>query len=279
MAYVEDLNQLLKGRVGIWWKSFASPADDPDWNSVAGFTQVLYSKQDAPLNIELTEEYAERLNAAMVAGYGRDLIGQSLAIKGTALVVNAYTLAWALGLLNANVTDKTAASPTRLQMAVGGFRVTNYGNIILRQDHPGVSGLYTGLAIIKGVIQAAGAIPLSLKEYQEIPIEIHAAALMSGTHAGKLGYFYEEYGAAAPAISGILPVSQTVGNAVVISGFGFGASRGASVVTFNSAKVGVTYLAWTDNSITVVIPAAAITGNVKVTVGGVDSNNVAYTIL
>ena len=63
-------------------------------------------------------------------------------------------------------------------------------------------------------------------------------------------------------------------NITTIDGGGTG-----SVVTFNSAKEVAQYYTWTDTVITCLIPAAATTGNVKVTVGGTDSNNKSYTIV
>ncbi len=66
---------------------------------------------------------------------------------------------------------------------------------------------------------------------------------------------------------------------VGITGTNFGSSQGSSTVTFNGTPVTI-YVAWgaSGKSITVKVPAAATTGNVVVTVGGVASNGVAFTV-
>ncbi|HXP87132.1 MAG TPA: IPT/TIG domain-containing protein [Bryobacteraceae bacterium] len=81
----------------------------------------------------------------------------------------------------------------------------------------------------------------------------------------------------APQISSLSPASATVGTPVTITGTNFGATRGASTVTFNG--VAATPSSWSATSIVVPVPAAATSGNVVVTVGGVASNGVAFAML
>src|SRR5436190_22577514 len=80
-----------------------------------------------------------------------------------------------------------------------------------------------------------------------------------------------------PAITAISPDSGVPGSIVTIVGSGFGASAGSSSVTFNGAIA--TPKKWSDTSITVVIPAGAISGPVLVSVAGVASNSVKFTVL
>ena len=80
----------------------------------------------------------------------------------------------------------------------------------------------------------------------------------------------------APTIQGLSPSSGSPGVAVTIQGYGFQPTQGASVVTFNG--VTATATSWNDASIVVPVPAGAMTGNVIVTVGGVSSNGVAFTV-
>jgi FtsP/CotA-like multicopper oxidase with cupredoxin domain len=61
-----------------------------------------------------------------------------------------------------------------------------------------------------------------------------------------------------------------------ITGTNFGASQGASRITFNGTVAKPT--AWNATSITVPVPAGATTGNIVVTVGGEASNGSAFTV-
>jgi hypothetical protein len=80
----------------------------------------------------------------------------------------------------------------------------------------------------------------------------------------------------APRVSGIAPGHAAPGTTVVITGSGFGATRGS--IAFNGTPA--TAIAnWTDTSITVTVPAGATTGNVIVTTAaGVDSAGTSFTI-
>ena len=82
-----------------------------------------------------------------------------------------------------------------------------------------------------------------------------------------------------PYITGISPTLQMQGNAVTISGYGFGASQGTSSVEFTGG-VGGTAAPWTNTSITVTVPNNASTGPVTVVVnpGSWVSNGVNLTV-
>ena len=279
MAFAATEGERFIGPLEFYAKAFATPAADPDWNSVSGFTELFETDPESPSNLNFVEEFLKRPSAKHLAPIGEDIISQDLNLQLMAKVVNLEHLAWAAGLTNASVEDKTGDTPTRLQLALGGYRQITWLNMLIRQRHPRLSSKWVGWHIIKGNMRLNGPIPYSICQHQEIPIFVQGVCLTSGDHEGKLTYPYEEYGAAGPYIFTILPASQSVGNAVTLNGYGFGASQGDSVVTFHDAKEAVTYYHWSDTSISVLIPTGAETGNVKVTVGGVDSNNVAYTIV
>ena len=80
----------------------------------------------------------------------------------------------------------------------------------------------------------------------------------------------------APAIASLSTTSGAVGTAVTITGTNFGSSQGTSTVTFNGTAATVT--GWSATSIVTSVPAGATTGNVVVTVGGVASNAVIFTV-
>ena len=79
-----------------------------------------------------------------------------------------------------------------------------------------------------------------------------------------------------PSITNLSPSSGPVGAAVTITGTSFGATQGASTVTFNGRSA--TPTSWNATSIAVLVPTGATTGNVVVTVSGVASNGVSFTV-
>jgi hypothetical protein len=82
--------------------------------------------------------------------------------------------------------------------------------------------------------------------------------------------------AALPSISSLTPNSGPIGTSVTIAGSNFGATQSTSTVTFNGTAA--TPTTWSASSIVVIVPAGAITGSVVVTVGGVASNGMTFTV-
>src|SRR5207248_8846075 len=80
-----------------------------------------------------------------------------------------------------------------------------------------------------------------------------------------------------PSITSLSPTSAPVGISVTIAGSNFGASQGTSTITFNGTSA--TPTSWSNTSIVVPVPTGATTGNVVVTVNGLASNGVAFTVL
>ncbi len=80
----------------------------------------------------------------------------------------------------------------------------------------------------------------------------------------------------APSITSLNSTSGPVGTSVTIAGANFGATQGTSTVTFNGTTA--TPTSWSPTSIAVPVPTGATTGNVVVTVGGVASNGVSFTV-
>jgi hypothetical protein len=83
-------------------------------------------------------------------------------------------------------------------------------------------------------------------------------------------------GGTAPSIASLNPVSGSAGTSVTITGTNFGATQATSTVTFNGTVA--TPTTWSTTSIVVAAPIGATTGNVVVTVGGVASNGVNFTV-
>ena len=79
-----------------------------------------------------------------------------------------------------------------------------------------------------------------------------------------------------PQITSLTPNSGVASTSVTIAGTYFGDTQGSSTVTFNG--VSATPSSWSDTSITVTVPAAAVSGNVVVTIPGNPSNAVWFTV-
>ena len=78
------------------------------------------------------------------------------------------------------------------------------------------------------------------------------------------------------SITSLNPTSGPVGTSVTVTGTNFGATQGASTITFNGTLA--TPTSWIATSIVVPVPAGATTGSVVVTVGGQASNGVSFTV-
>jgi hypothetical protein len=80
-----------------------------------------------------------------------------------------------------------------------------------------------------------------------------------------------------PNIISLSPTSGAIGALVTITGTNFGSTRGSSTASFNGAAA-TSYTSWNATTIKATVPAGATTGNVVVTVNGVSSNGVLFTI-
>src|SRR5258707_14546264 len=81
---------------------------------------------------------------------------------------------------------------------------------------------------------------------------------------------------ASPSITSLTPNTGAVGTSVTVAGSGFGSSQGTSTIKFNGTTATVT--SWAQTSIAATVPAGATTGSVVVTVSGVASNGVTFTV-
>ena len=80
----------------------------------------------------------------------------------------------------------------------------------------------------------------------------------------------------SPVITQLSPPTGLPGASVVISGNNFGQSQGRNTVTFNGT--GASVMSWSANTIIVTVPSGATGGAVVVTVNGVPSNELTFTI-
>src|SRR5204862_289402 len=81
---------------------------------------------------------------------------------------------------------------------------------------------------------------------------------------------------ATPTLTSLSPTSGAIGASVTLTGTNFGATQGTSTVKFNGTTA--TPTSWSATSIVAPVPTGATTGNVTVTVGGLTSNGVTFTL-
>jgi len=79
-----------------------------------------------------------------------------------------------------------------------------------------------------------------------------------------------------PSLTSLSPTSGAVGSSVTITGANFGSTQGSSTVKFNGTTA--TPTSWGSGSIVVPVPTGATTGNVVVTVSGIVSNTLGFTV-
>jgi hypothetical protein len=80
----------------------------------------------------------------------------------------------------------------------------------------------------------------------------------------------------SPTISSLTPTAGLIGANVTVTGINFGAAQGTSAVTFNGIPAPVT--GWNNTNINAAVPQGATSGLVVVTVNGVSSNGMAFTV-
>ena len=83
-------------------------------------------------------------------------------------------------------------------------------------------------------------------------------------------------GVSTPTISSLSATSGNIASTFTINGTNFGAGQGSSTATLNGTNLTVN--TWSATSIGVTVPSAGSTGTVIVTVGGVPSNGVVFSI-
>src|SRR4029077_19201293 len=79
-----------------------------------------------------------------------------------------------------------------------------------------------------------------------------------------------------PIISSVSPSSGDVGATVQVSGSNFGDAQGTSTATLNGTPIPISM--WSATSVAGTVPTGATTGNLVVSVSGVASNSVSFTI-
>ncbi|HEV2279223.1 MAG TPA: IPT/TIG domain-containing protein [Acidobacteriaceae bacterium] len=184
-----------------------------------------------------------------------------------------------------NVGDKpsdqtitvTAALPSGLSYASytsitsGTWSCSASGQNVTCTSSASIAGLANAIPAFDVTVKVAG----TASGNAQLPVTISTPDGTPSSNSGAKGVIFT---AAKPNISSLSPTSGTGGTAVTITGSSFGSSQGSSTVTFNGTKATAT--SWSDTSIVANVPAGTPegAGPVIVTVNGVASNSVAFTV-
>ena len=124
------------------------------------------------------------------------------------------------------------------------------------------AGVLSGLIVVRSAGQASNGISFTATGAKTVSRVAAAASVVPR---------------AGPTLKELKPNSGEVGHEVKIKGKNFGASQGESTVTFNGAAV-TNYIEWAHNRIDVEVPSGATTGDVVVTVDGVATSGIEFTV-
>jgi Bacterial Ig-like domain (group 3)/IPT/TIG domain/Galactose oxidase, central domain/Kelch motif len=128
----------------------------------------------------------------------------------------------------------------------------------------------------QGSFSVTGA-PLTARYLQSATLLFDGTILIAGGTPSSGGPFSSaELYHPGPAIVSMSPTSGPAATVVKISGRNFGTSQGTSTVTFNGVTASPT--SWSAMRIVVPVPSGAATGKVVVTVGGIPSNGVSFSV-
>jgi hypothetical protein len=136
---------------------------------------------------------------------------------------------------------------------------------------------------LHGVVQFTGAFASTVYSYTNTSIVV---AVPAGATTGPVflelvnvnsnSMTFTVSAPTTPTITSLTPNNGGIGIPVTIAGTNFGATQGTSVVTFNGLPASVS--SWSAGSIVATVPLMATTGPVIVTVAGVASNSMTFTV-
>ncbi len=208
----------------------------------------------------------------------------------TATAINS----WSDTQIVAVVPPGAATGP--LLVTVNG--VASYVGNTFEVPHPAISSITPPEAPVSGVVSLTGsgfgvirdayvtvnvggiAINASVWTDTTLSFVVPAGAVSSQVTVTRFGVTSNGVNLTvegAPTITGLSPSSGPVNSTVTINGTGFGSVQSTSTITFNGLPATVTQ--WGDTQITAVVPTAATTGPVVVTVASVASTSQTFTII
>jgi len=218
--------------------------------------------------------YAENIKG------GANTITATMSVSGPLrFAISEYS-----GVATSNSLDATATGTnTSTAPATGNLTTTANGELLLATVATADSVTFTGGTgyTVRDVVPAPpNAKMITEDQIQSAAGTTSASATLSPSSAwgAVLASFKPANGAGpTPTITSLSQTGGAVGVSITITGTNFGASQGTSTVTFNGTSATVSN--WSATNIITSVPAGATTGPVVVTVGGVQSNGITFTVV
>lgn len=189
-----------------------------------------------------------------VATYTYDAVGNLLSITRNTGGVGAPTIT--------AITPSAGSAGTTVTVSLTG---TNLTGAALATDNPGI--LVRNVVTTPTSISASFVIAFSARA--------GATALTVTTSTGSAAASFS-VNASAPVLSAVSPTSGPVTRMVTITGNGFSSTAGLNQIRFNG--VSATTLSPSATTLTTQVPSGATTGPITVTVGGLTSNGMNFTV-
>jgi hypothetical protein len=236
-------------------------------------------RQAAQFNITVDTDTIAIFYAENIAG-GPNTITVSDTFSGTLrFAILEYS-----GVALANSLDATAtAQGASASPSSGNLTTTANGDLLLGAISTANAASFTAGSgfIIEETVPAVPNAKLIAEDQIQIgpgTVSANASLGASDNWSAGLAAFKPASGggSTAPSITSLSQTAGAIGNPITITGTNFGATQGSSTVTFSGTVA--TVATWNATSIAVTVPAGATTGNVVVTVGGVPSNGVLFTV-
>ena len=223
-------------------------------------------------------------------GFGATQVSSTLTFNGIAALPSSWSNTSILVPVPGNASTGPVVITVAAQASNGmTFTFSTVGSIagVVRRasDNGPVSGvvvkaLQSGTELASATSAADGSyslpnLPVGIYDAAAYPTA-YLAAVNTGTIVSANQTTTVNFSLAKPTISLLSPAAGPVGSTVTIKGFGFGSAQGASTLAFNG--VAASPASWSDTSIATSVPVGAATGPVIVTVTGVASDSVTFSV-
>lgn len=189
-----------------------------------------------------------------VATYNYDAVGNLLSIARNTGGVGAPT-----------ITAFTPNSGNAGAMVTVSLTGTNLTGAALATDNPGI--------LVRNVLTTPTTLAATFQISFAARTGATAVTVTTSTGSATMSF---SVNASAPVISALSPTSGPVTRLVTMTGNGFSSTAGLNQIRFNGVTAAT--LSGTSTSLTTQVPSGATTGPVTVTVGGLASNGVIFTV-
>jgi large repetitive protein len=189
-----------------------------------------------------------------VATYTYDAVGNLLSITRNTGGVGAPTIT--------GLTPNTGSAGASVTVTVAG---QNLQGAALATDNPGI--------LVRNVMTTPSSITATFQIAFAARPGATAVTVTTTTGSATTSF---SVNASAPVLSALFPTSGPVTRLVTLTGNGFSATAALNQIRFNG--IAATTLSATSTSLTAQVPSGATTGPVTVTVGGLASTGVTFTV-